>query len=134
MPNNHVRSAERQLAAGTHAYGREIDRVSRDVIIDAGHGDHYGHGLGHGIGLATHEMPSLGKNAPETPLPSPTVFSVEPGMGAGFQGPVVGIEQGLVAAGDKDEIRFGPAQRRQTRGLALQQAADLEQVIKRAWL
>ena len=36
--------------------------------------------LGHGIGLATHELPSLGKRAAETPLPSPTVFSVEPGV------------------------------------------------------
>jgi Xaa-Pro aminopeptidase len=70
---------EYEVANGGRANGREIDRVSREVIIDAGHGDHYGHGLGHGIGLATHEMPSLGKNAPETPLPSPTVFSVEPG-------------------------------------------------------
>ena len=70
---------EHSLGNGTSANGREIDRIARDVITDAGHGDHYGHGLGHGIGLATHEMPSLGKNAPETPLPSPTVFSVEPG-------------------------------------------------------
>jgi Xaa-Pro aminopeptidase len=70
---------EHSLSNGARPHGREIDRVARDVITDAGHGDHYGHGLGHGIGLATHEMPSLGKTAPETPLPSPTVFSVEPG-------------------------------------------------------
>ena len=37
-------------------------------------------GPGHGIGLATHEAPSLGRLAAETPLPSPTVFSVEPGI------------------------------------------------------
>ena len=36
--------------------------------------------LGHGIGLATHEAPSLGRTAAETSLPSPTVFSVEPGV------------------------------------------------------
>jgi Xaa-Pro dipeptidase len=36
--------------------------------------------LGHGIGLATHELPSLGKSAPPVPMPSPTVFSVEPGV------------------------------------------------------
>jgi Xaa-Pro aminopeptidase len=60
--------------------GRTIDRVARDVIADAGHGDHFGHGLGHGIGLATHEAPSLSKTASEDPLPSPTVFSVEPGV------------------------------------------------------
>jgi Xaa-Pro aminopeptidase len=60
--------------------GRAIDGVARDVITKAGHGDHFGHGLGHGIGLATHEGPSLGKRAPDDPLPSPTVFSVEPGV------------------------------------------------------
>jgi Xaa-Pro aminopeptidase len=60
--------------------GRAIDAVARAVIDEAGHGPHFGHGTGHGIGLATHEAPSLGKTAPETPLPSPTVFSVEPGI------------------------------------------------------
>ena len=60
--------------------GREIDRVARDVIEAAGHGEHFGHSLGHGIGLATHEGPSLGRRAPDTPLPRRTVFSVEPGI------------------------------------------------------
>ena len=60
--------------------GRAVDAVARDVIRAAGHGDHFGHGTGHGIGLATHEAPSLGMSAPESPLPSPTVFSVEPGV------------------------------------------------------
>ncbi len=60
--------------------GRAIDAAARAVIDAAGHGDHFGHGTGHGIGLATHEAPSLGRLAPETPLPSPTVFSVEPGV------------------------------------------------------
>jgi Xaa-Pro aminopeptidase len=60
--------------------GRTIDGIARDIITAAGHGDHFGHGTGHGIGLATHEAPSLGRLAAETPLPSPTVFSVEPGI------------------------------------------------------
>ena len=60
--------------------GRTIDRVARDVIANAGHGDHFGHSLGHGIGLATHEAPSLSRTASDDPLPSPTVFSVEPGV------------------------------------------------------
>ena len=59
---------------------RAIDRVARDVIEAMGHGEQFGHSLGHGIGLATHELPTLGKRAAETPLPSPTVFSVEPGV------------------------------------------------------
>jgi Xaa-Pro aminopeptidase len=60
--------------------GRAIDAVAREIIDGAGHGDHFGHSLGHGIGLATHELPTLNKRAPQTPLPSPTVFSVEPGV------------------------------------------------------
>jgi Xaa-Pro aminopeptidase len=67
-------------ADGPAPTGRVIDAIAREVIVAAGHGDHFGHGTGHGIGLATHESPSLGKTAPETPLPSPTVFSVEPGV------------------------------------------------------
>lgn len=60
--------------------GRVVDAAARSVIEAAGHGEHFGHGTGHGIGLATHELPRLSRVAPETPLPSPTVFSVEPGV------------------------------------------------------
>jgi Xaa-Pro aminopeptidase len=67
-------------ARGDRPTNRHIDGIARSVIADAGHGDHFGHGLGHGIGLATHELPSLGRSAAESPLPSPTVFSVEPGV------------------------------------------------------
>ena len=69
-----------RIADGTPVTNREVDAAARDVIDAAGHGDHFGHGTGHGIGLATHELPSLGRAAPEAPLPSPTVFSVEPGV------------------------------------------------------
>jgi Xaa-Pro aminopeptidase len=60
--------------------GRAVDAVARAVITAAGYGERFGHGTGHGIGLATHEAPSLGKTAADVPLPSPTVFSVEPGV------------------------------------------------------
>jgi Xaa-Pro aminopeptidase len=60
--------------------GRTVDGAARAVIEAAGHASHFGHGLGHGIGLATHERPSLSRSAPDEPLPSPTVFSVEPGV------------------------------------------------------
>jgi Xaa-Pro aminopeptidase len=68
------------VAAGQRPTNRTIDGAARARITEAGHGDHFGHGLGHGIGLATHEAPSLGRLAPEAPLPAPTVFSVEPGV------------------------------------------------------
>jgi Xaa-Pro aminopeptidase len=61
--------------------GREVDAIARGVIESDGRWPAYGHGLGHGIGLATHEAPSLGRSAAaDVPLPSPTVFSVEPGI------------------------------------------------------
>jgi Xaa-Pro aminopeptidase len=68
------------IADGTRPTGKSIHMVAEEVIAAAGHGDHFGHGLGHGIGLATHELPSLGRSSADTPLPSPTVFSVEPGV------------------------------------------------------
>ena len=67
-------------AVGEAPSGKAIDAIAREVIEAAGHGEHFGHGLGHGIGLATHEAPTLGKRATDDPLPAPTVFSVEPGV------------------------------------------------------
>ena len=71
---------EASLAAGGAPNGRAADAAARDVIAAAGHAEHFGHGTGHGIGLATHEAPSLSRAASEAPLPSPSVFSVEPGV------------------------------------------------------
>jgi Xaa-Pro aminopeptidase len=58
--------------------GRAADEAARAAMGDVN--GVYEHGLGHGIGLQTHESPSLSRGAPETPLPSTTVFSVEPGI------------------------------------------------------
>jgi Xaa-Pro aminopeptidase len=60
--------------------GLGLDVLARAVIDGDGRWPAYGHGLGHGIGLATHELPRLGRTATSEPLPSPTVFSVEPGI------------------------------------------------------
>lgn len=70
----------RAAAEGRTPGGREVDAAARAVIDADGRWPAYGHGLGHGIGLATHEEPRLSRAAPEAPLPSPTVFSVEPGI------------------------------------------------------
>jgi Xaa-Pro aminopeptidase len=67
-------------AGGALPSGRAADAAARGVIEAAGHGSHFGHGTGHGIGLATHERPSLSRTASDESLPSPTVFSVEPGV------------------------------------------------------
>jgi Xaa-Pro aminopeptidase len=60
--------------------GPEMDQLARDLIEADGRFPVYGHGLGHGIGLATHELPGLGRRSPTQPLPRRTVFSVEPGI------------------------------------------------------
>jgi Xaa-Pro aminopeptidase len=59
--------------------GREIDAIARDIITAAGHGEHFGHGLGHGVGLVTHEAPRLARTA-ETALVPGHVVTVEPGV------------------------------------------------------
>jgi Xaa-Pro aminopeptidase len=56
--------------------GRDLDGVARGLIESDGRWPPYGHGLG----LATHERPSLSRSAPDSALLSPTVFSVEPGI------------------------------------------------------
>jgi Xaa-Pro aminopeptidase len=59
--------------------GREVDAVARRIIEDAGHGEHFGHGLGHGVGLEVHEGPRLARAA-EAPLVAGNVVTVEPGV------------------------------------------------------
>jgi len=66
------------LAAGRS--GREMDAVARDVIDAAGHGEHFGHGLGHGVGLEVHEAPRLSRLASEDPLVAGHAVTVEPGV------------------------------------------------------
>jgi len=60
--------------------GREVDAVARELIEAAGHGDHFGHGLGHGVGMEVHEAPRLSRTAPEEPLLAGNVVTVEPGV------------------------------------------------------
>ena len=59
--------------------GREVDAVARGIIDAAGHAEHFGHGLGHGVGLAVHEGPRLSKQG-ETALEAGHVVTVEPGI------------------------------------------------------
>lgn len=61
------------------AAGRDVDAVSRRPIEEAGWGEKYGHGLGHGVGLALHEAPTLRPES-EDVLEAGNVHSVEPGI------------------------------------------------------
>lgn len=59
--------------------GKDVDKVARDIISDAGYGDYFGHGLGHGVGLLVHEEPRLSQLG-ETPLEVNMVVTDEPGI------------------------------------------------------
>ena len=59
--------------------GKEADALARDLIAAAGHGDDFGHSLGHGIGLAVHEGPRLSRLSADLLRPG-MVTSVEPGV------------------------------------------------------
>ena len=59
--------------------GSEADEVARAVIRDAGHVEHFGHGLGHGVGLEVHEAPRMGPRSDDELLAG-DVVSVEPGV------------------------------------------------------
>ena len=61
------------------ATGREVDSIARDHIAAAGHGERFGHPLGHGLGLEVHEDPRLSQGN-ERPLEPGNVVTVEPGI------------------------------------------------------
>lgn len=76
-----LRAQEESLAAVRPGpSGREIDAVARSIIEEAGHGEHFGHGLGHGVGMEVHEGPRLSRTAGEQPLRVGNVVTVEPGI------------------------------------------------------
>jgi Xaa-Pro aminopeptidase len=72
-----------QLAAleaiGAGVKGEDVDAVARRVIDEAGYGERFGHGLGHGVGLVVHEGPRLSPRSDDV-LTANEVVTVEPGV------------------------------------------------------
>jgi Xaa-Pro aminopeptidase len=66
-------------AATVGADVRTVDAAARDLIAAAGHGGHFGHGLGHGVGLEVHEAPTIGYGRTGT-LGDRVPVTVEPGI------------------------------------------------------
>jgi len=66
-----------EVRAGVRA--EEVDGVARELISAAGHGERFGHGLGHGVGLAVHEEPRVSQRSEDVLAPG-EVVTIEPGI------------------------------------------------------
>jgi Xaa-Pro aminopeptidase len=101
-----------ELVAAAQAAGRAalavgadvvaVDAASRNVIAEAGHGDHFSHGLGHGVGLEIHEAPGIGPLGAGT-LTAGMAVTVEPGVYLPGHGGVR-IEDTLIVTADAPEL------------------------------
>lgn len=66
-------------AARAGMSSKTLDAVARDALTDAGYGEYFTHGLGHGVGLNIHEWPRLSYHTDDR-LPEKAVVTIEPGV------------------------------------------------------
>jgi Xaa-Pro aminopeptidase len=95
------RAGREALAVGADCLA--VDTASRQVIADAGHGEHFTHGTGHGVGLEIHEAPTLGYSATGK-LADRTPVTVEPGVYLPGRGGVRIEDTLVVRDGDGPEL------------------------------
>nr|HPL29442.1 M24 family metallopeptidase [Anaerolineae bacterium] len=108
-----VLQAQQTAEAGIKAglLGKDADALARQVIVEAGYGEAFGHGLGHGVGLDIHERPGAGARSEDRLEPGMAV-TVEPGIylpgwgGVRIEDLVVVTEGGveILSAATKDPV------------------------------
>ncbi len=59
--------------------GCDVDKIARDIIVGAGYGDYFGHGLGHSLGIEVHEDPRYSPLFKEV-IPKGALMTIEPGI------------------------------------------------------
>ena len=76
-----VREAHEACAAAIRpgVIGKDIHQIAVDIITEAGYGECFGHGLGHGVGLLIHEKPYLNRLY-DQPIEEGSVVTDEPGI------------------------------------------------------
>ncbi|MDR2368710.1 MAG: aminopeptidase P family protein [Deltaproteobacteria bacterium] len=84
---------------------KDVDAVARAHIAQAGHFERFGHSLGHGVGLAVHEFPSLNPVNGQK-LVEGAVVTVEPGIYLPGQGGVR-LEQLVLVTADGARVLNG---------------------------
>ena len=70
-------ACEAMAKAGVN--GWDVHKMAEKVIGDAGYGEYFNHGLGHGVGIEIHEQPGFGRYF-DAPIPAGSVVTVEPGI------------------------------------------------------
>lgn len=93
-----VRRTHEECVKAIHAGvdGRDVHMLSKKIIGDAGYGDYYGHGLGHGVGIDIHELPNFGRTS--NIVEEGAVITVEPGVYLPGVGGVRLEDYGIVTA------------------------------------
>lgn len=66
-------------AARAGTAGADVDAAAREVIVQAGYGAYFGHGLSHGLGMLVHETPHCSPRSTDILAPG-DVISMEPGI------------------------------------------------------